>query len=804
MSRDCRYAASAVDRVRLAEFLKRGALAGSQPANARRDLQEPACEQPRRCDPGNIVRFATQNIRGLGDRSDGSNPKLEELFEGMRRRRGGACIQVYCLQETWRVGGEDLQGGERVGGGSGFLVLQHGEVERSCSRGRLGVAIVLGVEAQEAYARAGKVKRVYGDRVITARLHALDEKKRTVELYVVNAYAPTGAARQDVKDTYERHLERAIGDCGPNAVLVMAADANACMGRRNAGGGVDKDRVLGPWGEPNCNEAGRRMYEICASHGLCAATTFFQKQRYATWTPPHFQGARRFQLDHFLVRQRDLRRVIDAGVRLQGVYSDHQMVVMDLRVAAKLAKPKTAPTTRTDRGLLRDPEMRRRFGVAVAKGARDAPMHEVGADPHLRLRAGLVLAERLLCVPRRPSPSWYQAAAPVLDELVRVRREAQTALSAACSLSARAARRALGCAQRGVQRAVRRAELVWLEERYEGLAFRGHAAPYRCWQEVAMLRRGWGSVRAPSALPMFRDAAGEIAVTNQENVLRLSEHFGKVFNLPSRVDPDAFARVPQREVDDSLADVPSLEEIMFHTLAASKDKAAGESGVPAEFYQALVDSPGQDGGLECWRECVEAAWTGGCGGVESLPVEYVTGRLKLLYKGKGDNRVLDNWRGIMLLEPAAKIVCAIIARRLAPCVIQEDQCGFRALRGTVDSLWSFKLAAQKRREHQQTSYALYIDLKKAFDSAPREGVYLALKRCGVPERLINLVRAFHTEVRVKVATGDEEQPDIEVRSTVGVKQGDSLAPVLFLILFQACMQALDAEWPAEITKPTFS
>jgi len=116
----------------------------------------------------------------------------------------------------------------------------------------------------------------------------------------------------------------------------------------------------------------------------------------------------------------------------------------------------------------------------VAKGARDAPMHEAGANPHLRLGAGLVLAERLLCVLRRPSPSWYQAAAPVLDELVRVRREAQMALSAACSFTARAARRALGYAQRGVQRAVRRAKVVWLGERYEGLAFRGHAAPYRC------------------------------------------------------------------------------------------------------------------------------------------------------------------------------------------------------------------------------------------------------------------------------------------------------------------------------------
>ena len=113
-----------------------------------------------------------------------------------------------------------------------------------------------------------------------------------------------------------------------------------------------------------------------------------------------------------------------------------------------------------------------------------------------------------------------------------------------------------------------------------------------------MLRRGWGSTRTPSALPMFRDAEGVVASTNKENMQRMSGHFQKVFNMDSRVEQGAFDNVPQREIDDTLAAPPTRKEITFHTLAAAKDKAAGESGVPAEFYQALVDSPGEGGGME--------------------------------------------------------------------------------------------------------------------------------------------------------------------------------------------------------------
>jgi hypothetical protein len=54
-----------------------------------------------------------------------------------------------------------------------------------------------------------------------------------------------------------------------------------------------------------------------------------------------------------------------------------------------------------------------------------------------------------------------------------------------------------------------------------------------------------------------------------------------------------------------------------------------------------------------------------------------------------------------------------------------------------------------------------------------------LRRYGVPEHLVNLIHLLHTDVTVRVAVGKVEA---EISSTVGVKEGDTLAPVLFLFV----------------------
>ena len=160
----------------------------------------------------------------------------------------------------------------------------------------------------------------------------------------------------------------------------------------------------------------------------------------------------------------------------------------------------------------------------------------------------------------------------------------------------------------------------------------------------------------------------------------------------------------------------------------------------------------------------------------------------MLYKGKGSKDELDNWRGIMLLDVAAKIVCAIISNRLAKYIqtLEEQNC-FKCECGTIDGLFGLKVALHKRKEHGLSSWVVYVDLIKAFDSVSRESMYKVLSKLGVPENLVDLIIRLHTNCIVKIRAGDS---DVTVESTVGVKQGDSLAPVLFSLYFQACMEVL--------------
>ena len=58
---------------------------------------------------------------------------------------------------------------------------------------------------------------------------------------------------------------------------------------------------------------------------------------------------------------------------------------------------------------------------------------------------------------------------------------------------------------------------------------------------------------------------------------------------------------------------------------------------------------------------------------------------------------------------------------------QEDnlatRSGFRGNRGTIDELFSICVALQKRKEHNLETWALFIDLVKAFDTVSREALF---------------------------------------------------------------------------------
>jgi hypothetical protein len=392
---------------------------------------------------------------------------------------------------------------------------------------------------------------------------------------------------------------------------------------------------------------------------------------------------------------------------------------------------------------------------------------------------------------RRPSPSWFTARQ---DELLPLIARRNATLHEYRIRPTLALRRARESARAALRSAVRDAKRVWLNERISSIAT-DCKQPGVYWTALGELKGGLDRSTRVAKMQLRRQD-GSLGETDEDNVRELSSALDGVYNRSTSVDRTVLGLLPQLQVVDELADEPSAAEVAEHLKKAKRGKAPGENGLAVECFQALADDAET---LAAVHACILDFWRSKTACFE----EWRVGRLTLLPK-KGDLSDPSNWRGIMLLDAMAKVVASIVESRLARLLAKvgvEYQNGFLRGRGCSDGIFSLKMALLKRKEHGLSTWALYVDLVKAFDSVDRALMLDILRRYGVPEHLVNLIHLLHTDVTVRFAVGKVEA---EISSTVGVKQGDTLAPILFLFVIQAAMETLEPVFGEHgIKVPTF-
>jgi exonuclease III len=186
------------------------------------------------------------------------------------------------------------------------------------------------------------------------------------------------------------------------------------------------------------------------------------------------------------------------------------------------------------------------------------------------------------------------------------------------------------------------------------------------------------------------------------------------------------------------------------------------------------------------------------GGV--VHADWLQSKLILIPK-KGDLSNPKNWRPICLLNVASKILSKVLVRRLQRLYEQvgmDEQCGFRPERGTVDGIFNTMMALQKRKSTGLGTYAVFIDLVKAFDSISRKALFTILRRYGVPDHFLNILIRLHKGASFTIDLNGDK---VEVDSNIGVRQGSNEGPVLFLFFMLAIIETM--EWPASIKVPCF-
>ena len=108
----------------------------------------------------------------------------------------------------------------------------------------------------------------------------------------------------------------------------------------------------------------------------------------------------------------------------------------------------------------------------------------------------------------------------------------------------------------------------------------------------------------------------------------------------------------------------------------------------------------------------------------------------------------SNYHTVALISHASKVMLKILQARLQQYMNQElpdVQAGFRKGRGTRDQIVNIHWIIEKAREFKKNIYFRFIDYAKALDCVDHNKLWKILKKMGIPDHLICLLRNLYAD-----------------------------------------------------------
>lgn len=159
--------------------------------------------------------------------------------------------------------------------------------------------------------------------------------------------------------------------------------------------------------------------------------------------------------------------------------------------------------------------------------------------------------------------------------------------------------------------------------------------------------------------------------------------------------------------------------------------------------------------------------------------------ITLHYKGKGDHRLLKNWRPISLLCTDYKIISKVISNRLKTVthkLISELQTGAGKDKSILDNLINIDSIINYMELKHMGGALISFDQEKAFDRIEHNYLLSILEAYNFPNNIIKWIKILYTNINSSVLINGKISK--KFRITRSVRQGCPLSMTLYALAIE--------------------